>query len=92
VLTSKERAGLRSEANKLASILHVGKSGVTPELTESLNEALEARELVKIDVLNNCEEDVRDIASKLSERTRSEIVQVIGRKMVFYRKSKKKTR
>ncbi|MCL2400094.1 MAG: ribosome assembly RNA-binding protein YhbY [Defluviitaleaceae bacterium] len=88
-MTSKQRANLRKQAHSLDAIVQVGKNGLSPEVTMSLDEALEARELVKVAVLNNCDEPVRDIANALSERTRSECVQVIGKKMVFYRPSKK---
>ena len=66
----------------------IGKSSLTPEFTQSVNEALEARELVKISVLKNCLDDPREMASMIAERTKSEVVQVIGRKIVFYRPSK----
>lgn len=69
-------------------ILNIGKSSLTPEFTESVNEALEARELIKISVLKNCLEEPKEIASVLSERTKSQVVQVIGRKIVLYRPSK----
>ncbi len=88
MLNSKERAYLRGLANKTECIIQVGKGGSSPEVVEALNEALEKRELVKITLLNNCFEDIKEVASVLSERTRSEVVQVIGKKIVFYRKSK----
>lgn len=90
MITTKQRAFLRSIANKTEPIISIGKAGLTPEVTESLDTALEAREIVKVSVLNNCMMDIRDIADILHDRTRSEIVQVIGSKAVFYRKSKKK--
>ncbi|MBR1444009.1 MAG: ribosome assembly RNA-binding protein YhbY [Firmicutes bacterium] len=89
MLTSKERAALRAQANGLDIIFQVGKGGVTPELVKSIDEALEARELIKGTVLNNCMEDVKYVAQTASERTKSEVVQVIGKKIVLYRKSKK---
>lgn len=88
MLTSKERAYLRSLANKADSIIQIGKGGSSPEVVASLDEALEKRELVKATLLNNCFEDVKDVANILSERTRSDVVQVVGKKIVFYRKSK----
>ncbi len=88
MLTSKQRAYLRSVASKTECIMQIGKSGSSPEVVEALNEALEKRELVKVTLLNNCFEDIKDVASILSERTRSEVVQTIGKKIVFYRKSK----
>ncbi len=87
-MTSKERAYLRSQAMMMEPILNIGKSSVTPELTEAVDEALEARELIKISVLQNCLDDVRELAETLAGRTRSSVVQVIGKKIVLYRPSK----
>jgi len=87
-MTSKQRAYLRSLSNRLETILHIGKNGLTPEFTESVSEALNTRELIKIDVLSNCSDDVKDMANALAERTRSQLVQVIGKKVVLYRKFK----
>ena len=69
-------------------ILPRGKGGLTPENTASVDEALAARELIKINVLQNCLEDSRQMAETLAERTRSQVVQVIGRKIVLYREGK----
>lgn len=74
------------------TILHIGKSGVTPELTESVNEALEARELIKMNVLKNCMFDIKEMASILADRTHSEVVQVIGRKIVLFRQAKENSK
>ena len=63
--------------------------GVTPENTAAVEEALAARELIKISVLQNCLEDPREMAQVLAERTRSQVVQVIGKKIVLYREGKK---
>ena len=71
-------------------IYQIGKSALTPEITEGVAEALEARELIKINVLKNCIEDINEIAQNLAERTHSEVVQVIGRKIVLYKESKDK--
>jgi RNA-binding protein len=87
-ITSKQRAYLKSLAQKIDSIFQVGKNGVTPELTEAIALALEAREMVKLSVLNNCLEEPKDIANMISERTRSILVQVIGKKIVLYKPSK----
>ena len=89
MLTSKQRAYLRSMANTIPSIIHIGKCGVTPELTESFSQALEARELVKANVLDNTLLDVRNVAQTIADRTHSDIVQVIGSRFVLYRKAKK---
>ena len=87
-MTSKQRAYLKSLAMKTEPILQLGKGGVTPENTKAADEALAARELIKISVLQNCLEDPRQMAEILSERTHSQIVQVIGKKIVLYRKRK----
>ncbi len=89
-MTSKERANLKSIAMTEDSILQIGKSSITPELTAAVLEALEARELIKINVLQNCIEDPKELSRVLAERTRSEVVQVIGRKIVLYKKNYKK--
>ena len=70
-------------------ILQLGKSCVTPEFTKSVNEALEARELIKISVLQNCMDDPSQMAQVLAERTGSQVVQVIGKKIVLYKEGKK---
>lgn len=88
-MTSKQRAYLRSLASKLDTIFHIGKSSVTPEICESIREALEARELIKLNVLKNCMDDPKEIAILLAERTGSEVVQVIGRKIVLYKTNNK---
>ena len=87
-MTTKQRAYLRGLAVNVNPIFQIGKSSLTPEITEAISEALEARELVKINVLKNCMSDINELAQILSERTRSEVVQVIGRKIVIYRESK----
>lgn len=86
-MTSKERAYLKSLASTMNPLFQVGKSSITPEFTKGIDEALEARELIKINVLKNCMDDPREIAQVLSERTKSQVVQVIGKKIVLYRKS-----
>ena len=88
-MTSKQRSYLKSIAMTTEPILQVGKSRLTPEFTQSVSEALEARELIKISVLQNCLDDPKSIAQTLAERTNSEVVQVIGKKIVLYREGKK---
>ena len=85
-MTSKQRAYLKGLA--MDPILQLGKGGLTPENTAAVDEALAARELIKISVLQNCLEDPRQMAEVLAERTRSQIVQVIGKKIVLYREGK----
>lgn len=87
-MNSKQRAYLKGLAQTTQPILNIGKSSLTPEFTESVAEALEARELIKISVLKNCLDDPRKIAAMLGERTHSQVVQVIGRKIVLYKESK----
>ena len=70
-------------------IYQIGKASITPEFTEGIIEALEARELIKISVLKNCADDPKELASILSDRTGSEVIQVIGKKIVLYKRSKK---
>lgn len=91
-MTSKQRAYLKGLAMKIDPILQLGKSGVTPEMTASVEEALAARELIKINVLQNCLFDIREMADMLAERTNSNVVQVIGRKIVLYRQGKDEKR
>ena len=87
-MTSKQRAYLKSLAMKLDPIVNIGKSSLTPETTESVMEAFNNRELIKVNILKNCDDDIRSIAEVLAERTKSEVVQVIGRKIVLYKKDK----
>lgn len=88
-MTSKQRAYLKGLAMNIDPILQIGKSSLTPEFTKSVDEALEARELIKIHVLQNCLDDSREMAQILAERTGSQVVQVIGRKIILYREGKK---
>ena len=88
MITSKQRAYLKGLAMTMDPILQLGKGGLTPENTASVDESLAARELIKINVLQNCLEDSRQMAETLAERTRSQVVQVIGRKIVLYREGK----
>jgi RNA-binding protein len=75
---------------KTEPIFQIGKSSLTPELIEAVREALEARELIKISVLKNCTDEPKELAQMLAERTQSEVVQVIGKKLVLYKESKNK--
>ena len=89
-MTTKQRAYLKSLAMKLEPIYQIGKSSLTPEITAGVSEALEARELIKINVLKNCADDTTELARTLAERTHSEIIQIIGKKIVLYKESKEK--
>lgn len=89
-MTTKQRAYLKSLAMSIEPIYQIGKSALTPEITQGVAEALEARELIKISVLKNCADDPKEMAQMLAERTRSSVVQVIGKKIVLYKESKDK--
>lgn len=91
-LTSKQRAYLGSEASTLNPIFQIGKSSLTPELITALDEALEKRELIKVSVLKNCADDPREIANVIAERTRSDVVKVIGKKIILFRQAKKNSK
>lgn len=91
-MTSKQRAYLKGLAMTMDPIFQIGKASVTPELTTAIDEALEARELIKISVLKNCLDDGRSIADVLAERTHSEVVQVIGKKIVLYKPAKEENK
>ena len=84
-MTSKQRAYLKGLAMNIDPVFQIGKSSLTPEITQAVDEALEARELT---VLKNCLDDGGSIADVLAERTHSQVVQVIGRKIVLYRPAK----
>lgn len=91
-MTSKQRSYLKGLAMKTDPIFQIGKASLTPEFTVGVEEALAARELIKITVLKNCEDEPAAIAQTLAEHTHSQVVQVIGRKIVLYRESKDKKR
>ena len=88
-MTSKQRAYLKSLASTLDPLFQIGKGSVTPEVVEAISEAFNNRELLKIAVLKNCMDDPRAIAEVIAERTRSQVVQVIGKKIVLYKPDKK---
>ncbi|MGI5967879.1 MULTISPECIES: ribosome assembly RNA-binding protein YhbY [Anaerotruncus] len=90
MLSSKQRAKLRGLANPIDTILQVGKGGVADALVKQVDDALTARELIKMRVLETSPEPVREIATRLAEATSSEVVQVIGTKFVLFRRNQKK--
>ncbi|MFJ7933588.1 ribosome assembly RNA-binding protein YhbY [Sporosarcina sp. NPDC096371] len=92
MLTGKQKRFLRSNANQLQPLVHIGKSGLTQSVINQIDEALEAKELIKVTILQNCEEDKNDIAVKLDEQVGIEVVQVIGSIIVLYKESKEKKR
>ena len=90
MLTSKQRAMLRSMASTMDTIMQIGKGGVTDTLIATVSDALEARELIKLRVLETCDLGVRGAAEALAAETGAEVVCVIGTKCVLYRESKTK--
>ena len=90
MLTSKQRAHLRSMANTMDTILYVGKDGVTDGTVKEAYDALEARELIKCAVQQNCDLSAREALDELCELLHAEPVQCIGRRFVMYRQSKNK--
>lgn len=73
-------------------IFQIGKSSLTPELTAAVAEALEARELIKLNILKNCVDDGNELAAVLAERTHAQVVQVISKKIVLYKEARTKKR
>ncbi|WP_049728337.1 ribosome assembly RNA-binding protein YhbY [Dorea sp. D27] len=91
-MTTKQRAYLKGLAMTMDPVFQVGKNSITPEVTEAVREALAARELIKVAVLKNCADDPKEMAQLLAERTQSQVVQVIGKKIVLYKEGKDKNR
>lgn len=87
-MIGRQRAYLRKMANTIDPVFQVGKAGVTPEVTDAIDQVLEAQELIKIKILKNSPYEVLDVCRMISERTHADLIQVIGRKGVLYRKSK----
>ena len=91
-MTSKERAFLRREAHALGPVVQIGKEMLTPEVVAAIEEALDARELIKVGVLKNCFDDPRALGEMAAARTHSQVVQVMGRKITLYKRKKKDSR
>ena len=90
MITSKQRAYLRSLAANEPTIMQIGKGGISENLIKTVGDALEARELIKLSVLENSSEDVREAAEALADATGAKIAGVIGKKIILYRESKNK--
>lgn len=88
-MTSKQRAYLKGLAMTMDPVINIGKNSVTPELITSIEEAISKRELIKIGVLKNCIDDPKEIAKVIAERSKSQVVQVIGKKIVLYKRNYK---
>ncbi len=89
MLTNKQRAYLSSLAAKESAIMQIGKADLTPEIVAACDEALAKRELIKLSVLKNCFSDPNEMAEIIAERTHSQVVRVIGKKIILYRPAKK---
>ena len=87
MLTSKQRAYLRGLASTEPTIMQIGKGGISENLIKTVSDALEARELIKLAVLENCEYTTREAADALAEAVGADVAGVIGRKMILYRES-----
>ena len=91
-MTTKQRAYLKGLAMNLDPIFQIGKNSMTPEVTKAIQEALDARELIKVSVLKNCADDPRALAEVIAERTHSVVVKVIGKKIILFRQAKKNSK
>ena len=92
MLTSKQRAYLRSLASSEPTIMQIGKGGIGENLIKTVSDALEARELIKMAVLENSGEEAREVAEALAEAASAEVVGVVGKKIILYRESEKNKR
>jgi len=92
LLTSKQRAKLRGMANTIDAVVRIGKEGITERVLKQIDEALSARELIKIALEKNCEIEPKQAIAHICEKLNAEPVQVIGRKIVIYRMSKENPR
>ncbi len=88
MLTSKQRAHLRSIAQSYNPIFYIGKLGITEEIINQLEHAINARELIKIGVQENCEHNAREAADIIAPQLEADVVAVIGRKFVLWRRSR----
>ncbi|MGJ7912210.1 ribosome assembly RNA-binding protein YhbY [Neobacillus sp. LXY-1] len=87
MLTGKQKRFLRSKAHHLDPIFQVGKGGVNENMVKQITDALEARELLKVSVLQNCDEDKTVVAEQLADGSNAELVQIIGNTIVLYKES-----
>ncbi|MGO3732745.1 MAG: ribosome assembly RNA-binding protein YhbY [Vagococcus sp.] len=88
-LTGKQKRYLRSEAHHLTPIVQIGKNGISETLIEQIDEVLERRELIKINLLQNTDEDATDVAETLERALTCDVVQIIGRVLVVFRPASK---
>lgn len=90
MITTKQRAFLRGLGNALDPVMQIGKDGMTDNVLNGVNLLLEARELVKIKMLKNCDEDIKELAEKIAKAIGAEVIQVIGNIFILYKKSTRK--
>ena len=91
-MTSKQRAYLRGQANTMEPIFQICKSGLSENLIKQLFDAIEARELIKITVLETAPDDVKSLAIEIAEKTNSELIQTIGNKITLFRQKEKNSK
>jgi RNA-binding protein len=90
MLTGKQKRFLRAMGSAIDPIFQIGKGGLNDNMIKQLDDVLEARELIKVKVLNNCLEDIDNLAEQIAQDTRAEVAQTIGHIILLYRKSRKK--
>ena len=91
-MTSKQRAYLRSLANNLTAIFQVGKNGISDNLIKQVDDALEARELIKLNVLETSPDEITENANLLAQKTNTDLIQIVGNKITLFRKKKKNSK
>lgn len=89
-LTSKRRAYLRKKAHDLDALVRIGKDGITENLIQSILDAIESRELIKVKILQNCEDEKEEILNELSQRSEFQVVGIIGRTIILFKENKDK--
>ena len=89
-LTSKQRAFLKKKAHELDPLVRIGKDGITDSLIQSILEAIDSRELLKVKILQNCEKEKNEVLEELSKCSEFEVVRIIGRTIILFRENKDK--
>ena len=90
MLTGNQKSYLKGLSHNMQPIIQIGKNGVNEMLVKTIEDALEARELIKVSVLQNCLEEPKMMAEDIADVLEAEVVQVIGRTIIFYKQSRKK--
>lgn len=91
-MTSKQRAYLRGLANTMDPIFQIGKTGLSDNLVKQLSDALEARELIKITVLETAPDTAKNFSLEIADQTNSTVIQVIGNKITLFRQKKENSK